>query len=242
MGECEFAFFMQNAPKPAERKVKLQKAAHFLALFFVKPFNGFLPPAVVKSTYQNVQITQLPGYGQHVLATGAVMTQWGVFNGQLAKNRWHCCRRKAEKEKKYIWPKSWTKPGRCIIVATLSAESKGEFVLFFQLAAIKLNSNIETICCPAGCGMGIVVHKARPLGDFRFSLAPIAPRTDRLWFIDFECSFSCQKLTAAHTLQCPHTKMFKYYKKLASRKSNKNCFDFHSVFGSKDSLSVPEFW
>lgn len=71
--------------------------------------------------------------------------------------------------------------------------------LFFQLAAIKLNSNIETICAapPLTRCSGWERERGREnidayRGVAQFELSPVQPIE---WFIDFECSFSCQKLS-----------------------------------------------
>lgn len=67
--------------------------------------------------------------------------------------------------KKYVTQWRLVKRGQCIIVATLGA-------LFFQLAAIKLNSNIETICCRAAPDVISTILFILS-GDFSFGLAPI---------------------------------------------------------------------
>lgn len=97
------------------------------------------------------------------------MTQWSVFSGQLAKKSLPLLQKSRGQKKgnlkKYVTQWRLDKRGQCIIVAKLAA-------LFFQLAAIKLNSNIETICCRAAPDVISTILFILS-GDFSFGLAPI---------------------------------------------------------------------
>jgi len=92
-----------------------------------------------------------------------------VFSGQLAKKSLPLLQKSRGQKKgnlkKYVTQWRLDKRGQCIIVATLGA-------LFFQLAAIKLNSNIETICCRAAPDVISTILFILS-GDFSFGLAPI---------------------------------------------------------------------